>query len=193
MNIQAGFVSRSRQGILLESSQEAALQNVTLSHVSVTQSNQHSVVFAAPANTAGCLFQDVTVRINFEVSGGASRPNTASSGVLFRDGTPTLNNTRVIIQAVDPAQFLGTSRWVALATATPHPVANFRYQAELWVGGFRPPGLFLTGNFRDSLLYFFSTGGHWEGDIVNLGANSSGNVISAGCVASGDCQASIAW
>lgn len=182
VNIQAGFVSMNKEGVVLEASPGTALRNVTISHISVVQSNQHSVVFAA-SGPLGSLYQDITVRINFDVIGGRTDKAAPSSGVLFRGGTPTLRNTRVVIQAIDPDQINQASQYVAVATNVPNPVANFQYRAEAWIGGFKPPGALLTGSFRDSLFYFFSSSSHWLGDVLRLSSGSSGNVINSGCVA----------
>jgi hypothetical protein len=161
------------------------------------QNNQYTTVISSAADRA--LFQDVTVRINFELMGGcraaaaASRrqggaaaaqrsvqqsrllprhaeggldqpppapprppgaaggskaPRAASAGTLFRGGVPTLRNTRMIIQAMDPAQFLVQTNWVAVKTETSKPVTNFLFRSDCWNGGFERQGALVEGQFR---------------------------------------------
>lgn len=183
-NVQVGIVGKNRQGLLLTARSGAgALRNVTFSHIAVNQDNQNSIVFNS-ADPEGSLFEDVTVRINFEVMGGMAHPNVPTAGVLFQGGNPTLRNTAVILQANDPAQFKQLSQFVGVTTTTPAPVANFVYRSECWNGGFEMPGQFLTGRFRDSFFYIATSIGHWPGEIVTLGPDSGNNVISTGTVAS---------
>ncbi|KAL4427837.1 hypothetical protein ABPG75_001926 [Micractinium tetrahymenae] len=185
VNIQAGFVSRNRQGILLtaRSGAKTKLSNVTFSHVSVTQDNINSVVFNS-ADASGSLFEDVTVRVNFEVMGGTHEPKTPSAGVIFRGGVPTLQNTKFILQANDPAQFNGKTSYVGIATDTLGPVSNFVYRSECWNGGFEPPGQYLTGVWSGSFFFIGLSAGGWRADLFTFGPGSSNNVLNAGAVAS---------
>ncbi|KAL4442052.1 hypothetical protein ABPG77_011313 [Micractinium sp. CCAP 211/92] len=184
-DIQAGFVSRNRQGILLtaRSGPKTKLSNVTLSHVSVTQDNINSVVYNS-ADASGSLFENVIVRVNFEVMGGTHEPKTPSAGVMFRGGVPMLRNTRFILQANDPAQFNGQTAYVGINTDTLGPVSNFVYRSDCWNGGFEQPAAYLRGSWAGSSFYIGLSAGGWRADLFTFAPGSSNNVLNAGAVAS---------
>lgn len=132
VDIQAGFVSRNRQGILLtaRNGPKTKLSNVTFSHVSVTQArgclllrgraawapskagtwdwtvprapgrlpitsptpfpastpaqdNINSIVYNS-ADASGSLFENVVVRVNFEVMGECRAIMTAGASAAVR-------------------------------------------------------------------------------------------------------------
>lgn len=62
------------------------------------QSNQFGVTHYA-ADPSASLFEDVTVRVNFDLMGGHRNPAAPSAGVMFNGGAPTLVNTQFILQA----------------------------------------------------------------------------------------------
>lgn len=187
-NIQAGFVSRNYQGLLLsagEGAVGAALRNVTFSHISVMQSNQYSVVFSSTTPSTS-LFDSVTVRVNFDVLGGSARPADPGAGLYFQGGAPVLRNTQMVLQAMDPNQPATGSRYAGVATQPGlPPVNNVVYRAELWFGGFSPssPG-FVTGSFSNSFFSIFVTAPRWAASLLDLGTDSSNNFINSGLVAS---------
>lgn len=82
------------------------------------------------------------------LAGGSKAPRAASAGTLFRGGSPRLRNTRMVIQAMDPAQFLVQTNWVAVKTETAQPVANFLFRSDCWNGGFEKQGALVEGQFR---------------------------------------------
>lgn len=185
VDIQAGFVSRNRQGILLtaRNGPKTKLSNVTFSHVSVTQDNINSIVYNS-ADASGSLFENVVVRVNFEVMGGTHEPNMPSAGVIFRGGVPTLKNTRYILMANDPAQFNGKTAYVGIDTDTLGPVSNFVYRSDCWNGGFEQPAAYLRGSWAGSYFYIGLSAGGWRADLFTFGPGSSNNVLNAGAVAS---------
>ncbi|KAL4451453.1 hypothetical protein ABPG75_007115 [Micractinium tetrahymenae] len=185
-NIQAGFVSRNYQGLLLSAGEGGAAQrNVTFSHISVMQGNQYSVVFSS-TTSATSVFDGVTVRVNFDVLGGMGHPNDPGAAVYFQGGTPVLRNTQMVLQAIDPAQSSTGSRYAGVATQPGLlPVRNFVYRAELWIGGFTPPGPgFITGSFSDSFFSIFVTAPNWAASLLALSPAGTNNFINCGLVAS---------
>lgn len=134
---------------------------------------------------ANSLFEDVTLRVNFDVHGGRARPTQPSAGFSFKGGQPVLVNTKYVVQAIDPAQFKNVSQYVALTTETqtPGPVANFVHRLDCWVGGFERPGQLVVGSFRDSFIKFTTSGGHFKYSMFDW-KQSRNNVLSMGSVAS---------
>lgn len=52
------------------------------------------------------------------------------------------------MQAMDPAQFLVVTKWVAVRTETAKPVSNFLFRSDCWNGGFEKSGALVEGAFR---------------------------------------------
>ncbi|PRW56605.1 4-hydroxyphenylacetate isomerase [Chlorella sorokiniana] len=177
-NLQIGQLSMNGDGAVFEASPTAPIVNTTISHVSVFQSNQNSTVFDSP-QPRGRL-DGVTVRGNFMLKGGATAPEQPSAGVLFRGAPPQLTKTQVVLQAIDPAQFLTPTRFVAVATNTSCPVAGFAFRSDTWNGGYEAPGgAQVDGSFVDS-HFLFSFPDQVGGRIFAFRTGSAGNVLSKG-------------
>jgi hypothetical protein len=175
LNLQAGQITDNYEGIVFESNAGRQVFNVTLSHVSVMQANQHAVVFNAPG--AGAVFAGVTVRLNFLLTGGFKSPGQASSGVLFRGSAPTLRRTQVIMQAIDPAQFLKITQFAAVLTRTTAPVSGFVFRSDCWNGGYHQPGAQVRGAFKNSVFQIFF-GDSVGGSIFSFTPTSSNNSMT---------------
>ena len=67
-DVQVAHLSMNGDGAVFAASPTAPISNVTLSHVSVFQSNQNSVVVDSPQ--PGGALEGVTVRGNFMLTGG---------------------------------------------------------------------------------------------------------------------------
>lgn len=181
-NIQAGQVSTSGDGIVFEGSPLRRTARVTFSHISVMQSNQHSIVFNSPKPNSH--FEGVTVRLNFLLSGGMGDGMTKmpSSGVIFRGVPPILTQTQVVIQAIDPAQFRKKTKFVAAVTATKGPVDRFVFRSECWNGGYElPAGSQVDGSWtRSAFLINFAD--QVGGRVFHFLKGSSKNVVLNGDV-----------
>jgi len=68
-NLQIGQLSMNGDGVVFQASRTAPIFNTTISHVSVFQSNQNSIVFESPQ--PGGVLDGVTVRGNFMLKGAA--------------------------------------------------------------------------------------------------------------------------
>lgn len=174
LSLQAGQLSSCYEGLLLEGG-AAPITNVSVAHVSVSQANQHTFAFASPAD--GATFQGITLRLNFLLTSGFMAPSQPSSGVLFRGGAPRLRRAQAIFQAIDPAQFLTVTRFVAAAARTSGPVSGFALRSDCWNGGYVRPGAQVAGAFRDSFfrLFFSDAVG---GDVFDLAPGSANNWLS---------------
>lgn len=94
-DIQVAHLSQCGDGAVLQGG-AAPIANTTLSHISVLQENQNSLVFECAAPP--CAFRGVTARANFLLSGGWAAPEQPSAGVLFRGAPPQLERTQVVVQ-----------------------------------------------------------------------------------------------
>ncbi|GAB4818496.1 hypothetical protein N2152v2_005542 [Parachlorella kessleri] len=155
VQIQAGHISYCGDGLLFAPGlgDEPLIRDVAVSHISA---NMHSVVFEAtePAQT----LEGVVVRANFNVMGGFEDPDSPSSAVLFRGVPPTLNNTQVIWQAIDPAQFQNKTQFTMLQSTAEGTVTSLRFRCETWAGGFEAPGKLIDGNFSYLSAMIFTAG-----------------------------------
>jgi hypothetical protein len=174
LSLQAGHLSSNYEGVLLEGG-AAPVTNVTVAHISVAQSNQHTFAFASPPG--GATYQGVTLRLNFLLTSGFLAPDQPSSGVLFRGGAPLLRRAQAIFQAIDPAQFLQVTRFAAADARTAAPVSGFALRSDCWNGGYVRPGAQVAGAFRDSFfrLFFSDAVG---GDVFDLHPGSADNWLS---------------
>lgn len=182
VNIQSGLLTNNVNGLVLSASPTQPLTNVTISHISVAQNNQFTTVFSSVGDNS--VFQDVTVRVNFELMGGSRQPNSPAAGTVFRGGAPTLRNTRMVVQAMDPAQFLVVTKWVAVRTETAKPVSNFLFRSDCWNGGFEKSGALVEGAFRNSYFMVY-TSGSMNGRIFVFSSSSNNNTLSMGNNAAG--------
>lgn len=175
LNLQAGAVANNNVGISFVGLASRPIYAVTLSQVSIMQSNQQSIVFSAP--TRNCVFAGITIRINFLLTGGFLAPKKISSGVMFIGAAPKLRDTQVIVQAIDPGQFMKITKFAAVFTHTRTPVSNFAFRSDCWNGGYRRPGTQLAGSFRNSRFQFHFSDGV-GGDVFNFKSGSASNWLS---------------
>ena len=83
------------------------------------------------------------------------------------------------VQAIDPAQFQMLTKWVAVSTRTPSPVANFVFRSECWNGGYEGDGAQVDAALQDSIL-LFGFADQVGGRIAVFRSGSSGNIFAKG-------------
>ena len=98
------------------------------------------------------------------------------------------------LQAIDPAQFQVLTKWVAVSTRTPSPVANFVFRSDCWNGGSEGEGSQVDAALQNSIL-IFNFADRVGGRISVFRGGSSGNIFAkgeTGEVAAGGSHASLA-
>ena len=75
-------------------------------------------------------------------------PTAPSAAVSFGGVAPVLVNTQVVFQAIDAAQFITLTQFVAVTSTLPDPVDNFVFRSDCWNGGIEGVGALVTGTFR---------------------------------------------
>ena len=156
-DVQFAYIGFCDSGVLFEAGTGQTGGGVTVSHVSVTQHLQNTVLFSATGPRAA--FRNVQVRANFILSGGRLQTNKESAGVAFAGEVPMLSNVGVIFQAVDPAQFDVLSRFNCLENRATGPISNLVFRVDTWTGGFEPPARLVTGEFLNSQILLTLAGG----------------------------------
>jgi hypothetical protein len=83
------------------------------------------------------------------------------------------------VQAIDPAQFQVLTKWVAVSTRTPSPVANFVFRSDCWNGGYEGEGSQVDAALQNSIV-IFNFADRVGGRISVLRGGSSGNIFAKG-------------
>ncbi|KAL4442044.1 hypothetical protein ABPG77_011305 [Micractinium sp. CCAP 211/92] len=179
-NIQVAALSLNNDGIVFQGG-AAPISNVYVSQINVAQMNQNTVVFSS-GKQAG-RFSGITVRANFIVSGGQMNgmERRPSSCLVVRGRPPLLSQTQMVVQAIDPAQFIKPTLFVPVRSTAAGPVTNLAFRSESWNGGYRAPGgAQVDGAFvRSSFLFKWSDS---VGRAFVLRARSVGNALRNGDV-----------
>ncbi|KDD73764.1 hypothetical protein H632_c1857p1, partial [Helicosporidium sp. ATCC 50920] len=156
VDIQVGSVSYCNVGVSFDTTatSQKTIKGGGVSHISVMQMNQHNIIFQAGATTD--TFDNVIARANFILMGGGGNVGAPASGAGYFGTPPRLiNNTQVVFQAVDPAQFIERNRFSTIWNFASGAVTNAVVSAETWVGGYEAGGRQVTGSFNSlqSMLY----------------------------------------
>ena len=83
------------------------------------------------------------------------------------------------VQAIDPAQFQVLTKWVAVSTRTPSPVANFVFRSDCWNGGYEGEGSQVDASLQNSIVTF-NFADRVGGRVAVFRGGSSGNIFAKG-------------